>query len=118
MDLETGKRIREVAGIGALEAKEAWILKSHVLAGKVDDDQPMHSPPDNRTIDDAIEKFLVEVKDTKGSATLNANSYADNRYRASARQWGFDPFAADPRPLAAATPKSSCSGIAESQAPD
>lgn len=68
----TGKRIREIAGSAPREAKAAWETKSRVLSGEIEDDEPAQSQPDNRTIDDAIEKFLVEVKATKGAATLGA----------------------------------------------
>ena len=71
-DPVSGKRIREIAGIAPREAKDAWTRKSKVLAGEIEQDEPTDPLPDNRTIDDAIERFLVEVKATKGASTLEA----------------------------------------------
>ena len=71
-DSVSGKRIREIAGVAPREAREAWSRKSKVLAGELGQYEPAESEFDNRTIDDAIEKFLVEVNATKGAATLKA----------------------------------------------
>ncbi len=71
-DPDTGKRIREIAGVGSREAKEAWTRKNKFLAGELEQYEPAQSELGNRTIDDAIEKFLTEVKATKGAATLVA----------------------------------------------
>ncbi len=38
LDSEIGNRIREIAGRGTSEANEAWIRKSHVHAGEIDDE--------------------------------------------------------------------------------
>ncbi len=45
MDSETGKRIREIAGRGTREAKEAWIRKSRVLVGDIEADEPASFSP-------------------------------------------------------------------------
>lgn len=71
-DPVSGKRIREIAGIAPREAKDAWTRKSRVLSGEIEQDEPTQPEPDNRTIDDVIERFLVEVKATKGASTLEA----------------------------------------------
>ena len=71
-DPVSGKRIREIAGIAPREAKDAWTRKSKVLSGEIEQDELAQPEPDNRTIDDAIERFLVEVKATKGASTLEA----------------------------------------------
>jgi hypothetical protein len=72
VDPVTGKGVREIAGISPREAKDAWATKSKVLAGDVEDDEMGQLQPENRTIDNAIEKFLIEVNATKGAATLDA----------------------------------------------
>ncbi len=54
------------------EAKNAWFWKSKFLAREIEEDAQGQPRPENRTIDDAIERFLVEVKATKGAATLKA----------------------------------------------
>jgi site-specific recombinase XerD len=72
LDPVSGKRVREIAGVGPREAKDAWFRKSKFLAGEIEDGEQAQSQPENRTIDDAIERFLVEVKATKGAATLKA----------------------------------------------
>ena len=71
-DPESGERIREIAGVGPREARDAWVRKSKVLAGELEEYESAQSEFDNRTIDDAIEKFLIETKATKAEATLNA----------------------------------------------
>ncbi len=71
-DPVSGKRIREIAGIAPREAKDAWTRKSKILSGEIEQDEPTQPQLDNRTIDDAIERFLVEVKATKGGSTLEA----------------------------------------------
>jgi hypothetical protein len=72
LDPVSGKRVREIAGVGPREAKDAWFRKSKILAGEIEQDELSQPQPDNRTIDDAIDRFLVEVKATKGAATLKA----------------------------------------------
>ena len=72
LDPVSGKRVREIAGVAPREAKDAWFRKCKFLAGEIEEDDQGHDQPDNRTIDDAVERFLVEVKTTKGAATLNA----------------------------------------------
>jgi site-specific recombinase XerD len=71
---ETGKRIRKIAGIAPREAKDAWTSKSRFLAGEAEDEdeEPLLPELGNRTIEDAIAKFLIEVKATKGIETLKA----------------------------------------------
>ena len=59
-------------GVGPREARDAWVRKSKVLAGELEEYESAQSEFDNRTIDDAIEKFLIETKATKAEATLNA----------------------------------------------
>jgi hypothetical protein len=69
MDPVTGKRVREIAGVAPREARDAWTHKRDVLSGRAEDDEFAKAEPDvHRT----IEKFLVEVKATKGRATLEA----------------------------------------------
>ncbi len=72
LDPVSGKRVREIAGVGPREAKDAWFRKSMVLAGEGDQDESVRPERDNRTIDDAIDRFLIEVKATKGATTLKA----------------------------------------------
>ena len=72
LDPVSGKRVREIVGVAPREAKDAWFRKSKILAGEDDQDESVHPQPNNRTIDDAIDRFLVEVKATKGAATLKA----------------------------------------------
>ncbi len=72
LDPVTGKRVREIAGVAPREANDAWFRKSTILAGENDQDELTLPQPDNRTIDDAIDRFLVEVNATKGAATLKA----------------------------------------------
>lgn len=72
LDPVSGKRVREIAGVAPREAKDAWLRKSKFLAGEIEEDEQAQSPPENRAIDDAIERYLVEVKATKGAATLKA----------------------------------------------
>jgi len=71
-DPESGKRIRKIAAVAPREARDAWNRKSKVLAGELEQYESTQSEVENRTIDDAIEKFLIEVKATKGAATLVA----------------------------------------------
>lgn len=68
IDAETGKRIREIAGVTPRDAKDAWRRKSDVLGGFAEP-EPYETEPGNRTVDDAIAKFLLEVQATKGVAT-------------------------------------------------
>jgi site-specific recombinase XerD len=72
LDPVSGKRVREIAGVAFREAKDAWFRKSKILAGENDQDESVQPQPNNRTIDDAIERFLVEVKATKAAATFEA----------------------------------------------
>jgi len=73
LDPATGNRIREIAGVAPREAKDAWNRKQDDLSGKARDIEPAELEPGaQRTIDDAIDKFLLEVKATKGAATLEA----------------------------------------------
>lgn len=64
-DPVSGKRIREIA---PREARDAWTRKSKTLAGVFEQNEPIQIQPDNRTIDNAIDRFLVEVKASKGAA--------------------------------------------------
>ncbi len=56
LDPVSGKRVREIAGVAPREAKDAWLRKSKFLAGEIEEDEQAQSPPENRAIDDAIEK--------------------------------------------------------------
>ncbi len=71
-DPVSGKRIRDIAGVSPREAREALTKKSKVLAGELEQYEPAQNEFGNRTTDDAIEKFLTEVKAIKGPATLVA----------------------------------------------
>ena len=46
LDPVSGKRVREIAGVGPREAKDAWIRKSMVLAGEDDQDELVQPEPD------------------------------------------------------------------------
>lgn len=55
--------------------------KRLVLAGEIEEDEPVGSQADSHAIDGAIQRFLVEVKATKGSANLNAYKRDLHRFR-------------------------------------
>jgi hypothetical protein len=71
---EDGKRKTKIAGTSPREALDAWQLQSSILAGKAEaPNEPTEDAADDvLTIGAAIEKYLREVKATKGKATLSA----------------------------------------------
>jgi integrase len=71
---EYGKRKTKIAGTSPREALDAWQLKTGELSGNVEaQEDPIEETDDTVvTVDAAIEKYLKEVKATKGKATLSA----------------------------------------------
>jgi integrase len=71
---EDGKRKTKIAGTSPREALDQWQLKTGELSGAVEsfEDQTEDAGDTVITIDAAIEKYLREVKATKGKATLSA----------------------------------------------
>jgi hypothetical protein len=61
----------KIAGVSPREALDAWQLHVGILAGNI---EPPEEPEADTivTVDAAIEKYLREVKATKGKATLSA----------------------------------------------
>ena len=68
---EDGKRKTKIAGTSPREALDAWQLQTGILAGNI---EAPEEPSEDMivTVDAAIEKYLREVKATKGNATLSA----------------------------------------------
>ena len=73
---EDGRRKTKIAGSSPREALDAWQLQTGILSGKTEaTEEPAEETDDTVvTIDAAIEKYLREVKATKGKATLSAYS--------------------------------------------
>lgn len=71
---EDGKRKQRIAGTSPREALDQWRLKTGELSGTVEtsEDQAEDTGDTVVTINAAIEKYLREVKATKGEATLSA----------------------------------------------
>jgi len=73
---EDGKRKTMIAGTSPREARDAWQLKTGQLSGNIATPEESNENAANNggiiTIDAAVKKFLVEVKATKGKATLAA----------------------------------------------
>jgi integrase len=71
---ENGKRKTKIAGTSPREALDAWQLKTGELSGNVEAQEDPTEETDDTvvTVDAAIEKYLKEVKATKGKATLSA----------------------------------------------
>ena len=73
---EDSRRKTKIAGSSPREALDAWQLQTGILSGKTEaTEEPAEETGDTVvTIDAAIEKYLLEVKATKGKATLSAYS--------------------------------------------
>ena len=71
---EDGRRKTKIAGSSPREALDAWQLQTGILSGKTEAaEEPAEDTGDTVvTINAAIEKYLGEVKATKGKATLSA----------------------------------------------
>jgi hypothetical protein len=72
---ENGKRKTRPVGTAPREALNAWQLQTSILSGAVEPSEEWLDDPAGRivvTIDNAIERYLREVKATKSDATLSA----------------------------------------------
>lgn len=70
---ETGKRRQQPVGKSPTAALDAWRIRVGIKSGRIPqeaDPNPEPEQPNGKTIDQAIEDYLVEVAATKGSRTL------------------------------------------------
>lgn len=66
---QQGKRRQEPVGTAPKDALEAWRTKLAVLTGLIEPEEEPEEVPRGLTIDQAIEKYLVEVQATKSKNT-------------------------------------------------
>jgi integrase/recombinase XerD len=70
---ENGKRRTRQVGSSPREALDAWQLQSGIRAGEIEsEEEPEKEAGKGLTIDDAINKYLVDIKATKGERTYRA----------------------------------------------
>ncbi len=65
-----GKRRQESVGMVPRDALEAWRTKLAILTGQIESEDEPEEAERGLTIDQAIEKYLVEVEATKSKSTL------------------------------------------------
>jgi integrase len=69
---ENGKRVQRPCGATPREALDAWHLQCGIRVGEIEaEEQPTRSDK-GLTIDQAIERYLVDIKATKGERTYRA----------------------------------------------
>lgn len=74
---DTGRRVRRSCGVAPREALDAWQLQVGILNGQAEaPEDDLDVPEIKRTIQSAIEQFLLQVKATKAEATYDA--YVDD----------------------------------------
>ncbi len=66
---EDGKRRTRPVGSSPREALDAWQLQSGVRAGEIEPEEEPVDAGKGLTIDQAIEKHLIDIKATKGGRT-------------------------------------------------
>jgi integrase len=69
---EGGKRLTRPVGTSPREALDAWQLQSGIFSGEIEPPEEPVKGDKGLTIDNAIEKYLVEVRATKGERTYRA----------------------------------------------
>jgi integrase len=67
---ENGKRIQKPCGQTPREALDAWYLQCGIRTGEIEPEEETASAPKGLTITNAIERFLVDVRATKGERTF------------------------------------------------
>ncbi len=69
---ENGKRRTRPVGDSPREALDAWQLQSGIRAGEIEPEEEPVESAKGLTIDQAIERYLLDIKATKGERTFRA----------------------------------------------